>query len=243
MTRLRWCRRVETFDPGGGFTDAFTIEVVNMSGDEQHGGRDRWVLLESIADGVLVVDHDGSIVYANGRIERLLGYRPSELFGRSVDELLDSDARAAHARQRRDYCDAPRVREMGGGLDIWAVCKDGSHVSLDVHLGPLGATGLVVASLRRRSPDPALLVAVDELVIREREARAMLDLVVQRLFGISMSIEAQRPGASDQLAERSNELIDETIEMIRTAVLERSGYDPKLAKAQQQLLDGSPGGE
>jgi signal transduction histidine kinase len=84
---------------------------------------------------------------------------------------------------------------------------------------------------------------VDELVIREREARAMLDLVVQRLFGISMSIEAQRPDASDQLAERSNELIDETIEMIRTAVLERSGYDPKLAKAQQQLLDGSPGGE
>ena len=77
------------------------------------------------------------------------------------------------------------------------------------------------------------------LIERERKARAVLDLVVQRLFGISMLLDAW----STDIAPRhqtailkSRGLLDETVELIRTAVLEPGGRVDNLATIQAELL-------
>ncbi|MBN1963578.1 MAG: GAF domain-containing protein [Anaerolineae bacterium] len=52
-------------------------------------GRDRLqVILDSMTEGVLLINHDGVVSLANPRMETLLGISPAMLVGRLVDDLL-----------------------------------------------------------------------------------------------------------------------------------------------------------
>ena len=197
-----------------------------------------WMLLELVADGVLVVNEAGAIVYANQRVERLLGYGLMELLGRPVEMLVEGHLRDPHSSQRTGFHDSPHIREMGSGLHIRGLHKDGSLVPLDIHLQPLHTTGLVVASLRRRDVPSSWTADWDILARREREARAMLDIVVQRLYGIFLSLRAHQNDESteDSDHESRTALIDETIDMIRTSFLEPAGPDWTMARTQANLV-------
>lgn len=203
-----------------------------------------WIWLEWVADGVIVVNGFGAIIVANHRACRLFGYEPWELIGAPVDVLVAPAAREAHRRQRDDYRNAPRVREMGVGLDTQGVHKDGSLLALDIHLQPILGGELMIASVRDRRSVVAIESRLQLLTDRERDARALLDIVIQRLYGISLTLEAI-PEASEQVIDRldrSGGLIDETIELIRSTSLEPAGRDDQLAAAQERiLLSGNDG--
>ena len=70
---------------------------------------------------------------------------------------------------------------------------------------------------------------------REHEARVLLDVVIQRLYGISLTlgtvVTASDEGTSK--LQRSSSLIGDTIELIRTSGLDPSLADQTLTKAQQ----------
>jgi PAS domain S-box-containing protein len=121
------------------------------------------LLLEAVPDGVVIADTDGRIVLVNAQAERLFGYEREELLGRPVEVLLPAERRKAHARHRAAYQVDPKVREMGAGLVLAGVRKDGSQFPVDVSLSPLAASEgkLVLASVRdvgeRRRAEEALL--------------------------------------------------------------------------------------
>jgi diguanylate cyclase (GGDEF)-like protein/PAS domain S-box-containing protein len=102
-------------------------------------------------DGVVVVDADGTITYANRRAEKITGYRRHELNRRPVDLLVPQRLRAIHRVHRRDYSARPAPRSMGtAGRDFNVRRKDGSEFSADIALAPLKGKGrpLVVAVIR-----------------------------------------------------------------------------------------------
>lgn len=77
------------------------------------------------------------------------------------------------------------------------------------------------------------------LTIREREARALLDLVVQRLFGIATGLDALAISAEPVIAARldsSSELIAATVDLIRAVALEPSDRRENLASVQRDLI-------
>ena len=74
-------------------------------------------LLEAAPDATIAVDVRDRIVLANPRVESLLGFRPDELVGRSVDQLLPQRYGTAHAGERASFGASPRARPMGRGLD------------------------------------------------------------------------------------------------------------------------------
>jgi diguanylate cyclase (GGDEF)-like protein/PAS domain S-box-containing protein len=96
-------------------------------------------VLESLPDGVVVIDQAGLIVYANRQAERLTGYRRGELLDRSVELLVPASLRAAHREHRRRYGARPRPRPMGSAdRDFRLRRKDGSEFVADIALGPIG---------------------------------------------------------------------------------------------------------
>ncbi|MFQ5691200.1 MAG: putative bifunctional diguanylate cyclase/phosphodiesterase [Gemmatimonadota bacterium] len=107
-------------------------------------------LLDSMADGVLLVDDEGRIAYANSRLSSLLGYRRSELLGESLEILVPGELRQTHRHQRAAYLAAPAGRPMGTGLDLHAVRKDGETVPVDISLSPIRSEGrtFVMAVIR-----------------------------------------------------------------------------------------------
>ncbi len=94
-------------------------------------------LIESMPDGVLVVNAEGNIVVANAQTEALFGYRREELLGKSVEMLLPDRIRAIHPRHRDGYLAAPKARTMGSGLELYARRKDGSEFPVDISLSAM----------------------------------------------------------------------------------------------------------
>lgn len=108
-------------------------------------------LLDRMPDGVVVVDADGTITYANRRAERITGYRRNELQGRQIEILVPSRLRAIHKVHRDEYSARPAARPMGAAVrDFNVRRKDGSEFSADIALGPLKSDGrsAVVAVIR-----------------------------------------------------------------------------------------------
>jgi PAS domain S-box-containing protein len=183
-------------------------------------------LLERVADGILVVDREGTITYATRRVCELFGYEPEELLGRPTEILVPEVSRTVHARERAAFSRSPHPREMGLGLPLEGRRRDGSIIALDIRLEPVAGSRLVVASIR---PAESRVTAeeVNRARSREQELRILLDQMTQHLFAVGMSLASLRAQAPDAFADKlttSSDLIDRTIDLARTRA-EESG-DP-----------------
>ena len=176
-----------------------------------------WDILDGVADGILLVDGDGLIAYANRRAGDLFGYDAGELSGQLVEILVPEAARSVHERERRRSALGLHRRGMGSGLPLEGRRRDGSVVALDIALEPVSARGVVVASVRELVPARVTteLAAARQ---RERELSVTLDVIAQHLFAVGMSLGALRAIAPDSLAPvlaASTDVIDHMIEIAR----------------------------
>lgn len=98
-------------------------------------------IIESLPTGTIVVDGDGKIVLLNQPVENWFGYHRDELLGQKVELLVPEKYRGNHPMQRAEFMSAPRVRPMGTSRDLFARCKDGTEIPVDVSLHPLPLRG------------------------------------------------------------------------------------------------------
>ncbi len=73
-------------------------------------------VLDLLPAAVLVVDADGTVLYANAAQERMLGYGPGELAGGDLSTLTDSPAKET---QRRGEPFFQHLREVGAWCGRW----------------------------------------------------------------------------------------------------------------------------
>lgn len=111
-------------------------------------------LLESAPDAIVIVDQTGRIVLINSQTERLFRYAREELLGRPIEILVPDRFRHQHPAHRDAYFEQPRVREMGAGLDLLGIRKNGQEVPVGISLSPLETEeGLLVSSSIRDVTD------------------------------------------------------------------------------------------
>jgi len=141
-------------------------------------------LVDAAPDGVIVCDHEGTIILVNAEAERMFGYGRDELRGQRIDVLVPDRARGAHNSHVTGYTGAPRLRPMGIGMELTGRRKDGSEIPVEISLSPIRtAQGLLVtAGIRdvterralereNRRANAYLVSAVDSV----REAFALFD--------------------------------------------------------------------
>jgi protein-histidine pros-kinase len=141
-------------------------------------------LLESMPDGIVMVNSIGRIVISNGRASQLFGYEPAELTGQSVEILLPPRFRTAHAGHRGDYFAQPRARSMGIGLELFGLRKDGTEFPVEISSNPLEteAGTMVLSAVRdisdRKKADrkfrDLLEAAPDAMIIVNRHGEIVL---------------------------------------------------------------------
>jgi PAS domain S-box-containing protein len=106
------------------------------------------VEIQDLPDAAVVVDPVGTIVAANGPAERLFGYDSGELIGSEIETLIPERFRSRHVGLRQQYTENPRPLPTGTGRELWGVKKDGGEFPVEIALGPIGATGRVLALIR-----------------------------------------------------------------------------------------------
>ena len=134
-------------------------------------------LLESAPDAMVIVNAQGLIELANFQTERLFGYTRTELVGHPVDVLVPQPLRATHGMYREGYFEAPKRREMGVGLDLMALRKDGTQFPVEISLSPLeDSDGIsVTAAIRDITERRAVALQLAEKVKELRHSNESLE--------------------------------------------------------------------
>jgi two-component system, NarL family, sensor histidine kinase DevS len=183
-------------------------------------------------DGVLIVDFDGVIHFANASIARLAGRPAEEFVGRSVDELVPESLRPAHRAHRQSFAASPDQRPMGAGIELTLRRQDGLLVPVEISLSPLEHDGqrYVIAAVRdvteRVESHRRLAAANEQLTLaseRARIGRDLHDVVLQHLYGTGLSVQAaaMSPDASPDLTTKLEAIVDDVdriISEVRTIV-------------------------
>lgn len=91
-------------------------------------------LLQAAPDGILVTDERGVICMVNDQLEGMLGYSRDELVGQPVEVLVPAAVRGLHPNMRQRYIESPKRRPMSIMSSLEVVCKDGTHLPVDISL-------------------------------------------------------------------------------------------------------------
>lgn len=107
-------------------------------------------LLEAAPDGMVIVDHDGTIVMVNAQMEKLFGYNREEVIGSRVEILVPTRFKDIHPFHRGQYGKNPRLRPMGADLELYALRKDGTEFAVEISLSPMESEddNLIIAAIR-----------------------------------------------------------------------------------------------
>jgi PAS domain S-box-containing protein len=94
-------------------------------------------LLESTPDAMVMVNATGRIILSNSQSERLFGYGPGELRGILVEILLPERFRKGNLGHRSNFFRQPHRRELGAGLELYGLRKNGTEFPLEISLSPI----------------------------------------------------------------------------------------------------------
>jgi PAS domain S-box-containing protein len=176
-------------------------------------------LLDSAPDAIVITDRDGRIIFVNGQSERLFGYRRADMIDRKVEMLVPERYRKDHMLHRDGYINDPKPRQMGGGMDLYGVRRDGTEFPIAISLSSVDTEqGLAVfADIRDVTEQRAAERKLQELNERLGRDNAELESLNKELeaFSYSVSHDLRAPlravdGFSQALLEDAGDKLDKT---------------------------------
>lgn len=94
-------------------------------------------LIESLAEGIVIVNEDGRIVLINSRMSQLTGYERHEVMGLPLSVLIPESVRPHHKEMVKGFFKSPNIRPMGVGMDLLACKKSGESFPVEISLSYL----------------------------------------------------------------------------------------------------------
>jgi PAS domain S-box-containing protein len=122
----------------------------------------------------------------------------------SIDALVPERLRKRHRADRTRFAAEPRSREMGAGLELFAVAADGREFRVEISLSPLlgESEGLVMAAVRditERVNAEAAARQIRDILDATRDAMTILDADTLRFTYVNNGAVQQVGYARDEL--------------------------------------------
>lgn len=130
-------------------------------------------ILEAAPSGILAIDQQGCVRFANPAARQIFEYGKDELVGLSVEKLIPSSIRDKHPQLRSSFVKERRSRRMGEGRDIHGVTRSGTEVPLEIGLTFLSTDA-----------SPMIIVGVIDI----RELKAAQTTIVRQNMNLARSV-------------------------------------------------------
>jgi PAS domain S-box-containing protein len=101
----------------------------------------RLKVVEASPDAKIVVNKWSDIVDMNDEAEVLFGYARADLLGQKIDVLIPKELGEQHATHLERCFRLPRRREMGVGMQLLVVNRDGEQFKIKIRLAPIVISG------------------------------------------------------------------------------------------------------
>ena len=138
-------------------------------------------MLDAALDGVVTIDHEGSILEFNPAAERIFGYARDAVMGRQMAELIVPPAlREAHSAGFRHYLATGEGPVLGTRIELSGMRADGSEFPLELSIAAVDVPGEPVFT--------AYLRDISEHKLREAallESEAIVDSSFEAIVGRS----------------------------------------------------------
>jgi two-component system sensor kinase FixL len=101
--------------------------------------RDAWVrtIIDTVVDGIVIIDEAGTIRLFNQGCRRLFGYAPEEVIGQNVRMLMPPPYVEQHDSYLRHYRETGEKRIIGSGRNVQGKRRDGSVFPMYLSVGEL----------------------------------------------------------------------------------------------------------
>src|SRR5690606_25940221 len=94
-------------------------------------------IMETMVDGLVIIDERGVIETFNLAAEKIFGYKASEVVGAPVNILMAEDDGESHQGHVNAFLETGVGQVIGGGREVEGRRKDGSVFPLDLALSAL----------------------------------------------------------------------------------------------------------
>ena len=193
-------------------------------------------ILDTIPDGIIVIDGRGIVQSFSHAAERLFGYSEAEVVGRNVDILMPSPYRESHDGYIERYLRTAERRIIGIGRVVVGLRKNGSTFPMELEVGEFDAggarffTGFVrdlteQQVVKRRVEDlQAELLHASRLSVMGQMASAMAHELNQPLSAVISYLETGRlllqadagsPKRLDEVMQRAVRQVERAGQVIR----------------------------
>ncbi|MBP2296198.1 PAS domain-containing sensor histidine kinase [Azospirillum rugosum] len=174
-------------------------------------------MLDTVPDGVVIIDGRGRIQTFNPACERLFGWTAAEVIGRNVKMLMPSPYQEEHDGYLERYQRTGERRIIGIGREVTGARKDGTTFPMELSVGEASPgtngdavyIGIIRDITERKQADTAL---------REREARltSILQTVPEAIIVIDERglIESFSPAAERLFGYAADEVRGRNVNML-----------------------------
>jgi PAS domain S-box-containing protein len=142
------------------------------------------VVLETAQDAIFTIDAGSRILFCNPAVERIFGWTPSELIGRTMMDLMPQRLRGDHQHGIDRYLRTGRRHIPWTGVELTGLHKNGEEIPLEISFGEWHGGGRTIftgfardiTERRRAAEQMELLLAVEQRSREEAEAaRAQIE--------------------------------------------------------------------
>jgi PAS domain S-box-containing protein len=99
------------------------------------------IVAESVADGIVTIDEDSVILFANRAAEKIFGYTAAEMLGNPLTMLMPAPLRPAHRASIRRYLESGRKSVAWDRVEFPGRHKSGREVPLELSFGEFRRDG------------------------------------------------------------------------------------------------------
>jgi len=172
-------------------------------------------LIDTMVDGVIIIDATGIITRINPAALTMFGYEPKEVIGKNIKLLMPPPYQDEHDGYLRTYHRTGRKKIIGVGRDVKGIRKDESVFPLELSVGETQANG-----------EKYFIGIIRDLTRREREKREFEQLQEEH-FHLSRSAAMNEMGSA--IAHELNQPLAATSNYLETIriLLNRGVMDPK----------------